>query len=675
MVDSRIFSKYLAGIMVALCAGIALYLRIALPYDQVFSGEWIKFTGADAYSHMRLVDNLLQHFPIRSAFDPYTFYPQGAPVYYPPLFSVFLGGVIWLFGLGSPSPQMIDTIGAFFPAVLGALTVIPVYFIGRELFNRWVGVIAAGLVALLPGEFLGRTMLGFTDHHAAEVLFSVVAMLFLLLAIKTARRRQLTFKHLINRDWRVITRPLVYGLLAGLFLGNYLLVWAGGLLFVFIIFVYFVCQFLIDYFKHKSSEYLCFASAVTFLAAAVVTLPFLPEHYSRPLYFISLSVAILAPLVLSAVFILMAKRQIRPGYYLLSVVGIGVLGITMFYIIDPSLLKSMLANFGILAPSGLDLTIGEVQPLLFPDGSLSFSVAWANFTTSFFLSLIALGVAIYVVIKRGDGDNMFLVVWSLAILAVTLGQRRFAYYFAINVALLSGYLSWLILRFSGFREATAEAVNASRNIREGAKKRVFRPGSNRVSMTLGVVVVFFLVFFPNIKPAVDLTSQAPYAPADAWYESLSWLRENSPEPFGDPDFYYELAESPPPGENYEYPDSAYGVMAWWDYGHWITRIARRLPNHAPGGGRIALVADCFIAQDEASANKVITKLDSRYVVIDYATVIPKFHAISTWAGTSREEFFDVYHQAQDGKLVPIVLFYPEYYRSLVVRLYNFDGRE
>ena len=41
-------------------------------------------------------------------------------------------------------------------------------------------------------------------------------------------------------------------------------------------------------------------------------------------------------------------------------------------------------------------------------------------------------------------------VWSLVMLAATLSQTRFAYYYAVNVALLSGYLSWAVLRRSGF---------------------------------------------------------------------------------------------------------------------------------------------------------------------------------------------------------------------------------
>ncbi len=197
MSQTKFSPRLITGIMLALFLGIALYFRVYLPYNYVFSGDWIKFTGIDAYYHMRLVDNLLHNFPQRITFDPYTLFPHGRTLDWPPFFDWLLAGIIWLVRLGSPSQRTIDVVGVYFPAVLGALTVIPVYFIGRALFNRWVGLLSAGLIALLPGEFLGRSILGFTDHHVAETLFTTVTMLFPILAIRSAKQRQL---YLLSRN-------------------------------------------------------------------------------------------------------------------------------------------------------------------------------------------------------------------------------------------------------------------------------------------------------------------------------------------------------------------------------------------------------------------------------------------------------------------------------------------
>jgi len=687
MGQSRFSPTLVAGILVALFFGVALYLRVVLPYDQVFVGDWIKFTGVDAYYHMRLVDNLLHHFPHYMTFDPYTFYPHGTTVPWPPGFGWLLAGVIWLGGLGSPTQHTIDVVGVHFPAVLAALTVIPVYFIGKALLNRWAGVMAAGLIVILPGEFLGRSILGFTDHHVAEVLFTTTAVLFLILAVKTAGQRGLAFHHLKQRDWAIIARPLIYSLLAGVFLGTYLLTWVGGLLFVFLIFAYFVLQFIIDHLRGKSTDYLGIVGVLCLLVAAAIALPFLPETWRSATTLPSLAIAILVLPALCGISRLMANRAIRPAYYPLAVVGLGLAGLAILYVIDPSLVKSMIGQFRIFTPGVAGRTILEVQPLLFPGGNFSLSVAWGNFTTGFFLSFISLGILVYLIIRRGEADKTVFVIWSLIILAATLGQRRFAYYFAVNVALLTGYFSWLVLQFVGFKEAGAEPPQVTEHERKTAKqKRRQREGrrvkASRVNMALGVIAVIFLVFYPNIgplpdgrKPAIDVASQAVFAPSNAWCESLSWLEDNTPEPFGDPDSYYELYEPSVPKKRYDYPESAYGVMAWWDYGHWITRIAHRMPISNPFQKGARDAARFFTAQDEASASKVMDKLGAKYAIMDYATATTKFYALPTWAGSNKEEFYDVYYQRQDGRLKPLYCFYPEYYRSLAVRLYNFDGSE
>jgi oligosaccharyl transferase (archaeosortase A-associated) len=435
MTQGKYSPSLLVGIMLCVFFGIALYLRVSLPYDQVFVDGWIKFNGVDAYYHMRLVENLLHHFPQHITFDPYTFYPHGTNVFWPFFFDWLIAGIAWLVGLGSPTQHSIDMVGVYLPAILGAITVIPVYYIGKELFNRWVGVISAGLIAIIPGEFLGRSTLGFTDHHVAEFLFTAITMLFLILAINTARRSHLTFNRLRRRDWSNIIKPLIYSLLAGISLGIYLLSWVGGLLFVFLIFAYFVIQFVIDHLRGKTTDYLGIVGTLSFFIAAVISQPLLPRSSLSPLYVLSFIIAILMPVILFSLSRLMARVKLKPAYYPLTLLGLGLAVLGILYIIDPSLLKSAVERFGIFTPSGASLTILEVHPLLFPTGSFSLSAAWGNFTTGFFLSFISLGILIYSVIKRGEADKALFVVWSLVILAATLGQRRFAYYFAVNVAL------------------------------------------------------------------------------------------------------------------------------------------------------------------------------------------------------------------------------------------------
>ena len=672
---SKVSPRLIIVILVALLFGVALGLRVYFPYDRVFGSDWIKFTGIDAYYHMRLVDNLVHNFPHLGSFDPYLIYPGGAGVGNIRFFDWLLAGVTWIIGLGSPTEHTVDLVGVYFPAVLGALIVIPVYFIGRALFSRWAGVLSAGLLAVLPGEFLGRSILGFTDHHVGEVLLTTVTVMFFILAVKSASQTELSYSHLKHRNWARITRPLLYSLLSGLFLGAYIFTFLGALLFVFIIFLYLIIQFIIDHLKQKSTDYLTMVSVVFFLFTLILSLLISPGV----LYTVSLVIALLTMPVLSGLSRLMIRWKLKPVYYPVTLFGLGVTGLVILYFVTPSLFGSMLAAFKVFVPAGAQLTTIEMQPILFPRGEFTLALVWGNFNTSFFLGLVSLGILAYLVIKQGEADKSLLVVWSLVILAATLGQRRFAYYFAVNVALLTGYLSWRGLKLTGLEEKGAEVVRAGQEaVRQRA--RLKKSGAitiSRVNMALAVLIIFLIVYMPNIGPATTTAKLARYAPSDAWCSSLSWMRENTPDPFNNPDFYYASYQPPQRGEDYGYPETAYGVMAWWDYGYWITRMAHRMPNANPSQDPKALttVASFFTAQDEKSASEIMREWNSSYVVIDHETATTKFWAIVTWAGKEQTEFFDVYLATQqDQRLAPVQLFHPGYYRSQAVRLYNFEGK-
>jgi len=675
---SRLPPTAITGIILLILCGISLYIRIALPYDQIFVPSSVWFRGTDAWYHMRHIENLLHHFPHINSFDPYMLYPGGGGGPGRPFFDWLVAGIIWLVGLGSPSQHTIDVVGAYIPAILGTLTIIPVYFIGKELFNKWVGVISAALVAILPGEFLNRSLLGFTDHHVAEALFSTVTIMFLIMAVKRAKEKEVSFSHFLNRDWAIITKPLVYTLLAGIFLGIYLLSWQGGLLFVFIIFAYLVIQFLIDHLRGKSTDYLGIIGTLSFFIATMMLLPILGKGGRETIYLASLLIAIVGPIALSGISRLMTSKATRAIYYPAALAGLAGISFAIFYAINPSLLHLMLSQFRIFTPAGASLTILEVHPLLFPRGHFSLQIAWLNFTTSFFISFISLGLLVYASVRKESADKTLFLVWSIVMLVAVLGQRRFGYYFAINAALLTGYFSWRILESAGISKLAAKPEGVPKRFKKRkkakatakAKQKTFlQPRATWIKVIVVGIAIFFLVFFPNIGKAQALAKQPPLI-NQGWYSSLEWLKNNSPEPFGDPDFYYQRYETP-----FHYPETAYGVMSWWDYGYWIMRISHRIPNSNPGQAHAVEAALFFTAQDENLANQMMDKMGSKYVMIDHQMPTSKFYAMPRWAGISQDKFYETYyHRTEDGKLEPVTLFYPAYYCSMVVRLYNFDGQ-
>ena len=700
---NRLSPGIIAGIILVLIFSFSLFLRVFLPYDQVFGGELIKFTGVDAYYQMRLVDNIVHNFPGFSNFEPYFNYPNGSPINTFPFFNWLLAGIIWVIGLGSPTAHTIDIVGVYFPAVLGALMVFPVYIIGNKVFGRLSGLLAAGLIAIMPGEFLGRSILGFTDHHIAEVLFTTTAVMFLVLAIKVSMERGLTFQHLRQRDRTVITKPILYSLLSGVFLGMYLLAWIGGLFFVFIFAAFFVVQFFVDHLKRRSTDYLAITGVTVFLTAMIVYS--IAWHRVDNLIFnlMPIAAAPFACILLHVTSRWMVSRGIKPAYYPLSLIGTGLAAVLILYFTS-GLAHSLLGQFRIFAWDA-SRTIIEMQPFLRPNSDWTLAIALGNFTSGFFICLLMLLFLVIFKLKHGEADKTLLLVWGLAILLATLGQRRFAYYLAINVSLLTGYALWELLQpvsagwparrwlkialpavmivfvflyqsfatwliTAGFLLLTGYIIW---QIWPGIRQKFHAKANNCINWVAVIFISSFLVFYPSLQMAVPTASSARFAPTDAWVSSLIWMSENTPEPFDDPEFYYQRYEAPPPGTGFPYPDSAYGVIAWTDYGYWITRIAQRPPSTIPGPGG-SDVARFFLAQDEETAAGIAQEMDSRYVVIDDMTALFKFWALAQWAGGDITQFHDSYMAPQsDGNYRPVTLFHEEYYQAMLIRLYLFNG--
>jgi asparagine N-glycosylation enzyme membrane subunit Stt3 len=760
--------RLIIGILIAIFFAVSLFIRTYYPHDQVFVGDWIKFTTNDAYYQMRLVDNMAHNFPHITAYDPYLIYPGGGGYGGIHFFNYLLAFIAWIIGWGSPTQHTVDMVSIYYPAVLAALCVIPAYFIGKTLFSRWAGVLAAGLVAILPGEFMGRSILGCTDTHVAETLFTTVAIMFLILALKAGGQGPLTWSHLVQRDWKVMLKPLLYSLFAGVFLGIYLITWGGALLFVFIMALALLIQFFIDHFRHRSTFYLGFIGFIMFLVAVIIYAPF-----SQAFYFtFAVIIAMIMSPVLAGISMYIAHRGWKPYYYPVAIVVIGGVFLGIFYAVRPDMVTTMLSQFAIFTPGGSTATTTqEMQPFLSPMGSLSTEVAFGNFTTSLFLipsdwsklwwfpgfaiipifiavllwlkmrhkqeykslflvsfslmiiaalvlwfftsvelklwfpgwAIIAFIVIVYLLLRqRGEISNGWscLVIWTLVIFILTLVQRRFAYYLVINIALLSAYLSWQAIWWAGLKKLTVRSDEAVKKAEvettKGKKPKKHKESYGfpiyHVNIVLAVIVVFFFVFFPNIPKAKAIASQGGYPPANAWEESLLWMKDNTPEPLGDADAYYQLYDAPPAGEKFQYPDTAYGVTAWWDFGYFITRTAHRLPNANPSQDpeSIMKVADLFLSQNESTAREILAELQSSYLIIDYdvATMILKYNiannqvtqegklwAILDWAKQNPSDLYDIYLVPYDeNTLVPKILFYPAYYRSTVVRLYNFDGK-
>jgi len=692
-----------ASILLALLlfCGISLFIRAYYPFDSVFYDDWVSFQSTDPWYHMRHIENLIHNFPSLIQFDPYGFYPTGSYTSTAPFFDFAIGLIAWVLGAGSPSRAVVEGTGAWTPALFGALMPVPVYFIGRQVFGRGAGLLAAALIAILPGQFLVRTLLGYTDHHAAEILFSTLTMLFLLLAITSARDSEATLESARSRDWKALRRPLVFSLLTAVALGLYLLSWASGAFLVFIVMVFFVLQHIVDHARRRSTEYLFLVGAPVLLLTAVIVAPFLGQYRLADMQMASLASGLLALVVLSGTSRLMSRRGIGIPYYLLTLAVLASIGATLLWLLDPGLFDSIVDRMGLaFNPGETSLTIAEV-------GGLSVSSAWEYFGPAFYISLASLVAVLYMVVRKGAPGMSLLLVWSLIVLIATLGQQRFAFYLAMNMALLTAFLCWSLLQAvwrwrpgpiaseaAGSAALPAPDSKLTRKARRKMQKQAARKQQAPVTARLlrsryllaaiTLIVIFFLAFYPNIRKAT-VWADAPRGPHPDWHEALVWMKDNTPEPFPDPSFYYASYEKPVDRESRLALRPSYGVMSWWDYGYWITYIAHRAPNANPGQRGATDAALFLTAQDESAACEVLDRVGSKYAVLDLRTAIPSidpesgvygyFSNIVEWAGEDSSDFFGEYYAWKDGQLLRVLCYYPAYYQTMCVRLYVFQGQE
>jgi len=381
-------------------------------------------------------------------------------------------------------------------------------------------------------------------------------------------------------------------------------------------------------------------------------------------------------------------------WYPLAVAGVSFIIVVGMFLLTPEIIQSLLANFGdFFFQSPYWKTIQEARPWTWEE-------AWTTFGYSWFLMAGGLLAGVYRLVRDERPEMLYVMVWSALIIYAAFQHIRYEYYIALNIALLAGlcmgevtdYASRVIppyLRARHTPEVPAQKeATGKEQARKGQKKpipqkavkqeKVRRVPSLVYVSAVSVVVVALLavLFLSQAVPAdVALATANPLRMNEEWREALGWLGNNTADPGVD---YYGVYHQ----DSFQYPPTAYGVMSWWDYGHQITYLAKRIPNANPfqqgiGSETVPGAAPFFITQSEDTAVDIAHTLGTRYVVTDIEMDVLKFWAMATWynstaGGTPYQQNYFV--PAQSGNnLQAVRLNTDAYYKTMVSRLHNFDG--
>ena len=683
--DFRKYSKYWIAVLVAVFALFALWIRL-IPMFTVGHTDILDMVAMDdPMYNLRQVEVMLAQFPGYAWFEPMTKYPTGTSIYWGPLFTIILAVTCLVTG-ASARPEIIS-VALLVPPLLAAATVVVMYYVGR-VFGDWkTGLLASGFTAIVSGQFFTVSFYGYIDHHIAEVFFSTVFCLAYGYTLMAEKERKIDFRN--PGSYR---QTLVLSFVCGVTYLLGLFVMPTMILFAMIVAVFSVLQFIIDFSRGRSGDYLLVINGVTFTVAIAGLLLFGLRNTIVDLSTYSVGhIYAYAGLIGGTLMLWYLSHLLRgKKWYVYPGVlaGAGALIAVLLFVLSQPLYTLFVYDlYAFFGQQAITNTVEEAM-------GWSAERAWSSFNYGLLLLGGGILVFLYRNLREEHPHQIYALTWALVMLVSTWQHIRYEYYLAISIALLSAVcVGFGIERLprdfpasaSGlFRNDAAAGPSgqdastpARKKPAKQARKKSSPPSPSAYYGTAVAVLVIGLALLFVYTSASDsysrMSGAGPQMISD-WKESMIWMGNNTPDTGMD----YLAIYDPP---TFRYPDQSYGVMSWWDYGHMITYIAKRIPNANPFQQGVAGpdgAAAYFVATDEENASRILDHLGTRYVVTDIlmADIITgKFHAMATWYNsTAGLDPFTITFYVPNGTQYESARFIrQDYYLTMVSRLHNFDG--
>jgi len=460
-----------------------------------------------------------------------------------------------------------------YPALMGALATIVMFFIGRELYNERAGLFAAFFLGMMPA-FITRTSAGFFDKEPTFGFFMLLAVFFFVAAYK-------------RDSWKM-------GILSGITLG--LANGSSGIGVYIYIFFFLFAGILLLINKHKG---LINSYGITVVLAIIVQL-ILPKGNLDSTFFMAF-VGVFVLLLLregAERFKLVKDKDLKffiPA--LLVVMGVGLLIVGIFSPEVYQRVDGLVSVVFVLNPSPIGYTVAEQQPGTF--GSIAGvtglqyagqAVPQLGFLTSSYafgaesihgifsvLTFALLGIIALLyrlgwkgLIKNFAGVKreyliLFLpLIWFIASIWGVFLFIRLVFIFGPPAALMAGlFLAWAIVqleRLGRFERLKPAFKYLPFYLAVFVGLLVFVHSVNAITYTnqLGPSICFP---DPQIlidgQRCLDINEDGTitFAQGQPWYEAMGFLRE------------------------LPYPKN---ILTWWDFGHWF-HARGETPSAADGG--------------------------------------------------------------------------------------------
>lgn len=199
------------------------------------------FFEFDTYFHARMAEFIIQNFSLPT-YDWMAYYQldkPALPITQGPFFWIFTATIYKVFTLGLPYNKAL-WIGfvKILPALFGALTVVAVYFLGKEIYDKKTGIVMAFFAAVVPA-YVYRTMAGQFEEDSLGFLWMVIGFVFFVRALKVQE---------FNK------KAIGFSLASGIFFGLMAWTWEMFLLIPMIMVGYTTLMIILMWFKNQEKK-------------------------------------------------------------------------------------------------------------------------------------------------------------------------------------------------------------------------------------------------------------------------------------------------------------------------------------------------------------------------------------------------------------------------------------
>ena len=553
------YSRYIALILLLLAIAVGCYLRLLPLINAIESGIIEKYPEAKLYEldpyetywiTKYLVDNGLGSWWHLTRENPIThifWHPWGRDFTRSELpglafFATAIYDILRVFNVD------LMTWLSIIPVLSGALAIIGVFLLSREISNSMAAGVASALI--LAFLFVDRTIAGFAVKYAFGLgLIPLFAWLHV-------------------RTWKKMS--IFLALIAGMLLGYSFISWAGTAVIALSITSTILLMPLI-----KRVEPRHVILWVLEIIPVVVTLTPMPT-YTISFFYKNIGIALLAPIALLPYYMFLEKivrksRNARMVYLitLIAIVGIGLLAIELGYI---RIVGKGLAALGLKEIHPLIRTVAEYQK------PASVNIIWGSLGI---VALIGLACAIllgffYGFIKKRL-EYLFMMIASIATL---WGLINMSYFFSLAAVVLSVPAGIALgLMFVKSLPPTIFGV---------PKWRAAKGWFTRYVLAIFLIILSLLqvahavtIDIPAYRvtyPTIVVSGLPISIPNTAWLEALKWIRKNT--------------------------SKNAVIVSWWDYGYWISVVGKRrtvADGSTINGTQITLLAKALMSSEEEAA--------------------------------------------------------------------------